>query len=92
MNSIKCSNGGCSSVFETEEQLSPSATYTCRAHTKVGKSQHFQPNQFDKDLRRAAKPIGTNHILNQGSDVPVSNSGIYDESGVIVIWKDEENE
>lgn len=32
----------------------------------------FQPHQFDKDLRRAGKPVGTSHIANQGSDIPLS--------------------
>jgi len=29
----------------------------------------FQANQLDPNLRRATKPQGTNHVLNQGSDV-----------------------
>jgi hypothetical protein len=28
--------------------------------------EYFQEYQFDKDLRRAGKPIGTNHIERQG--------------------------
>jgi hypothetical protein len=30
---------------------------------------HFQSGQFDKDLRRAYRPEGTDHIPNQGSDI-----------------------
>lgn len=28
----------------------------------------FQDHQFDKDLRRAAKPVNTDHIKRQGSE------------------------
>lgn len=72
MNIIKCSVGGCESVFQTEEAVSPKATFLCRFHTPRHKPEpgdRFQPFQFDRSLRRAGRPVGTSHIQKQGSDV-----------------------
>jgi hypothetical protein len=34
------------------------------AKDEKDKDLHFQAHQFDKDLRRASKPLGTGHIPN----------------------------
>lgn len=69
MTTLKCSVGECPSVFQTEEPLSPNARYICKIHTPTKKKVSFQENQFDKDLKRGAKPIGTTHVANQASEV-----------------------
>ena len=33
------------------------------------KDIHFQDHQFDKDLKRGRRPIDTNHIQRQGSEI-----------------------
>jgi hypothetical protein len=42
------------------------------AKDEKDKDLHFQAHQFDKDLRRSRKPIGTEHIHNQGADTLTS--------------------
>lgn len=64
---LKCKIDGCESVINLDGMAtSPEITYECRNHTPAVAEPHFQECQFDKDLRRAAKPIGTNHIIRQG--------------------------
>ncbi|VVB50893.1 Uncharacterised protein [uncultured archaeon] len=73
MNKLKCSNAECSAFIETSESVSADATYSCRAHTKkYAPPIAFQHAQFDSDFRRAANPVGTTHIHNQGSDTQTS--------------------
>ena len=69
MNILKCSIEGCDSIFQTEESLHPEAKYICKLHNKTEQKVFFQEYQLDKQLRRASRPIGTEHIHNQGSDV-----------------------
>jgi hypothetical protein len=69
MNTVKCGIGECPSVFQTEEPLSPNARYVCKLHKPTEQKVSFQENQFDKDLKRGAKPVGTTHIANQASEV-----------------------
>ncbi len=70
MATIKCSGEGCEAVYETLEPFAPETKYSCRVHTPRRENKvQFQKHQFDKDLRRAAKPVGTSHITNQGSDI-----------------------
>lgn len=38
----------------------------------VDKELRFQEHAFDKDLKRSARPVGTSHIHNQGSDIMTS--------------------
>jgi hypothetical protein len=86
MSAIKCSGENCSEIFETNEPVSPNVKYTCRFHTpKVEHSVFFQEHQFDKDLRRAGRPIGTDHIKNQGSDILTA-----DEIGLPYGWEEPE--
>lgn len=71
---LKCSNAGCDAVFETSAAISPNTKFSCKLHTRpTGKDERFQGTQFDKEMRRAAHPVGTNHISNQGSDIVDSN-------------------
>ena len=66
MTTIKCSGEGCVAVFETSEPVSPNAKYTCKVHTPKSKDKaRFQSHQFERDLSRAGKPLGTNHIPHQ---------------------------
>lgn len=72
MNKIRCSIGDCPSVFETEEAVSPKIQYICRLHPKKEQDTYFQENQFDKDMKRGSKPMGTQHIKNQASEILTS--------------------
>jgi hypothetical protein len=36
-------------------------------HDEADQQVHFQDVQFDPDLRRSSKPIGTSHIEHQGN-------------------------
>ena len=72
MNTVKCCVGECPSTFQTEVALSPNAKYVCKLHTKREQEAFFQIDQFDKDLRRGRKPMGTSHVANQGSEVLTS--------------------
>lgn len=67
---IKCKVDGCDAVFETKEPLALNATFVCRKHAGVDTKNtvYFQNEQFDKDLRRSGKPVGTSHIHRQGND------------------------
>lgn len=47
--------------------MTPKTKYKCRLHDKPVEEIAFQEFQFDKGLRRARHPEGTNHIRNQGS-------------------------
>lgn len=66
MNTVKCGINNCPSVFTTEEPVSPDVRYICKRHNKTEQKVFFQTHQFDKDLKRAGKPIGTTHIQRQG--------------------------
>jgi len=63
---VKCGIGDCSSVFKTEEAVSPNVGYVCKSHTETEQRIFFQEHQFDKDISRSGKPIGTSHIHRQG--------------------------
>jgi hypothetical protein len=74
VTTIKCSGEGCTAVFETSESVSAKAIYSCKLHTRsTGMKVQFQRTQFDHEMRRAANPVGTGHIKNQGSDIVDSN-------------------
>jgi hypothetical protein len=68
----------CSTTIEVSEPVSAKAAFICRYHpdsvqraaagnTKTPRPDvHFQEHQFDKDVARGARPIGTSHIHRQG--------------------------
>jgi len=67
MTTLKCKVPGCDSVLNlATEAVSSDATYQCRKHAPAATEPHFQECQFDKDLKRAGRPIGTSHIHRQG--------------------------
>lgn len=84
MSKIICSGKGCTAFIAVDMPLHPDAKYSCREHTARGSNKvRFQATQFDKGLRIAKKPLGTSHILNQGSDVLTS-----DDIGLPYSWED----
>ena len=68
----------CNTTIEVTEPLSPQFKFICKNHpdtvqrraagnTKLKRPDaRFQEYQFDKDLTRSARPIGTSHIHRQG--------------------------
>lgn len=68
LNVVKCGIGDCSSVFKTEEAVSPNVRYVCKNHSEVEQRVFFQDHQFDENLKRGIKPIGTAHIKRQGNE------------------------
>ena len=49
--------------------MTPKTKYKCRLHDKPVEEIAFQEFQFDKDLRRGRRPVDTNHIQRQGSEI-----------------------
>ena len=81
MNTIKCGIDKCPSVFQTEMAVSPKATYVCKLHSKTEQEVFFQEHQYDKDLRRAARPIHTSHIHRQGEGI--------DSEEALELWREQ---
>lgn len=81
-NSIKCYMYGCEEVFTTTEPVAAGARFICRHHPRqdqvkavreydpkkdeADRDVRFQSVQFDKDMKRSSKPMGTSHIQRQG--------------------------
>jgi hypothetical protein len=72
----------CSTTIEVTEEIAKNFNgFICKNHpdtvqrrvagnTKLKRPDvHFQEVQFDKDLKRSAKPVSTSHIRNQGSEI-----------------------
>lgn len=53
--------------------------YICRLHNQPPEDVAFQDCQFDKGLRRARHPEGTNHIRNQASTT-LTGDDAYNEA------------
>lgn len=63
MTTINCNFAGCEEKFETDQPVSPSATFLCRYHTgkDTRNKVRFQMHQFDKNLG-GKTPLGTKHV------------------------------
>ncbi len=61
----------CQNFIEVLGPVSPNVTYLCRQCSPVASPppNTFQGKQFVKDLNRSAKPEGTRHVKNQGTDI-----------------------
>jgi hypothetical protein len=75
---IQCRIKDCPSFIEVEN-ATKNTTYLCSKHPEhdqnkaIGRKRKtqeevsFQDRQFDPDLRRSVKPLGTNHVRRQGN-------------------------